>query len=1022
MQIPRTSQVVRARSRHYLVSEVIHGTLAEDATLIRLSCLDDDAAGDPLELLWEREPATEILEDEEVRLGLGLDSPQAFGAWLHALQWSCVTSTEKALFQSPFRAGIAIKPYQLEPLRKALDLPRSNLFIADDVGLGKTIEAGLVLSELMLRQRVERVLVVCPPSVTIQWKEELEQRFGLGFAIYDRDWISARRRERGWGINPWSTHTRFIVSYPMLRGTGLSRDQHLKLLLNLLGDKTPRSMLILDEAHQVAPASGTLYATDTRTTHAIRQLVHRFEHRLFLSATPHNGHSNSFSTLLEMLDPQRFTRGVNVNGPESLAPIMVRRLKRDLRSTVGGLPERLLVDHLLRMPPNAPEIHLGQLLAQYEICYRKTLQLAGVKDLEARALVCVNLHKRLLSSIYAFSRTLEAHAKSALLPAAAQQTTIQPMEDEDNDISEEERNEREEGWVSVATVSVGEEAAEILKQMRHIALQNREQPDIRLRELARWIRENLLTDGRWNRRRLVVFTEYDDTLQWILRQLPELLGISSDDRIGRYTGGLSDRNRQAIKEAFTIDPDRHPLRILLCTDAAREGINLQSHCADLFHFDLPWNPSRVEQRNGRIDRTLQPEAQVRCHYFDLPDRPEDRVLTYMVQKLRRIHEELGSLADVLSERLAARLEGGIRTLDTAEIDRVTAPDAAAMAAVEVLENRGREGGLTGDLRALGKILKDSERHTHYNEEHLRELTDLGLQLAGAAPLQVLGAGRYKLPELGANWADLIDPLRARPPADAPPWFRPAVRPITFSPVETMDGDAVQLHLGHPLIRRLLARFLAPGWAEQQLNRITVLEGPDRRVIAFGRLVLFGPRASRLHEEVVVRSARILSDGSLKLFGEQGTETTFAALSKILESHPRPHPDAQLSDRLRQRATADYRYLWGELRSRGQEAEADARSRLKARADEEATEMLHILERQEQGILRTQTEARQLGLKFTPQLKAEREQLEADLVFMQKRLESLNKEKVSEPASIHRSYEVVLSRFEPLGLVYFWGGS
>ena len=1020
MQIPRASQVVRARSRHYLVSEVVHGPHAGDATLVRMSCLDDDAAGDALELLWEKEPATEILEEEEVRLGLGLDSPQAFGAWLHALQWSCVTSTEKELFQSPFRAGIAIKPYQLEPLRKALDLPRANLFIADDVGLGKTIEAGLVLSELMLRQRVERVLVVCPPSVTLQWKEELEQRFGLGFAIYDREWIAARRRERGWGVNPWATHSRFIVSYPMLRGTGVSRDQHLKLLLNLLGDRSPRSMLILDEAHQVAPASGTLYATDTRTTHAIRQLVKRFEHRLFLSATPHNGHSNSFSTLLEMLDPQRFTRGVKVSGPAELAPVMVRRLKRDLRKTVGGLPERLLVDHCLRLPAEAPEIRLGKMLARYEQLYRVSLEAAGAKDVDARALVCVNLHKRLLSSIVAFSRTLEAHARGAPLPPGAQLPLLTRQEEEEEDLSEEERNEREEGWVVVASVGVQGEAAALLADMRKVAMDYREQPDVRLKELARWIRENLLEDGRWNRRRVVVFTEYDDTLQWMLRHLPGLIGVDGENRIGRYTGGMSDKNRQAIKEAFTVDPDRHPLRILLCTDAAREGINLQSHCADLFHFDLPWNPSRVEQRNGRIDRTLQPEAQVRCHYFDLPDRPEDRVLGYMVRKIQRIHEELGSLADVLSDRIAARLQGGLRGVEQEDIDRLSAPDAAAIAAVEVLESRGQEGGLAGDLKQLTKIFEGSRRHTRYNEDHLRELVDLGLQLAGSPPLQALPEGRYKLPELGESWSDLMDPLRARPPADAPPWFRPPLRPITFSPVESMDADAVQLHLGHPLVRRLLARFLAPGWAEQQLNRLTVLEGPDRRVIAFGRLVLFGPRASRLHEEVVVRSARILADGSLKMMAEQGTETTFARLSDILESHPRPHPDVDLSERLRLRAPGDYRSLWSELRGQGKRAEEEARGLLKHRSEEEAREMLEILERQEQGILRSQSEARQQALRFTAQLKAEREQLESDLVFMQQRLVSLSKEKLTEPEAIRRSYDVHLSRFEPLGLVYFWG--
>src|SRR5690606_7447212 len=138
----------------------------------------------------------------------------------------------------------------------------------------------------------------------------------------------------------------------------------------------------------------------------------------------------------------------------------------------------------------------------------------------------------------------------------------------------------------------------------------------------------------WNGRRVVIFTEYDDTLRWLARQLPLLLDTADvDGRIERYHGGMGDARRDAPKRAFNTHPDVHPLRVLLATDAAREGINLQAHCTDLFHYDLPWNPARVEQRNGRIDRTLQLAPEVYCHYFDLPNRPEDRVLTHMVRKI-----------------------------------------------------------------------------------------------------------------------------------------------------------------------------------------------------------------------------------------------------------------------------------------------------------------------------------------------------------------------------------------------------
>ena len=146
----------------------------------------------------------------------GFDSPRQFAAFLHTLRWHCVTATDPSLFQSPFRAGIRIDAYQMEPLRKALRLPRVNLFIADDTGLGKTIEAGLIARELLLRRKANAIVVAAPPSVMEQWKGELEDRFGLVFEILDRAYLSRMRRERGFGVNPWRTHSRFLVSHNLL--------------------------------------------------------------------------------------------------------------------------------------------------------------------------------------------------------------------------------------------------------------------------------------------------------------------------------------------------------------------------------------------------------------------------------------------------------------------------------------------------------------------------------------------------------------------------------------------------------------------------------------------------------------------------------------------------------------------------------------------------------------------------------------------------------------------------------------
>jgi hypothetical protein len=184
-----------------------------------LHCIEDDAQGEPLEVLWEREVDARLLGASSCSAVAqrGFDQPRLFSAYLHTLRWNCVTATDPRLFQAPYRAGIEVKTYQLEPLRLALGMPRVNLFIADDVGLGKTSEAGLVLRELSMRQKVRRVVIAAPSSVVTQWRDEMNRRFGMPFVIYDRDFVAARRRERGYGVNPWTTHTRFIVSHALLR-------------------------------------------------------------------------------------------------------------------------------------------------------------------------------------------------------------------------------------------------------------------------------------------------------------------------------------------------------------------------------------------------------------------------------------------------------------------------------------------------------------------------------------------------------------------------------------------------------------------------------------------------------------------------------------------------------------------------------------------------------------------------------------------------------------------------------------
>jgi hypothetical protein len=180
--LPRRGDIVVVRHRQYLVDAVHAAPAGPDATRVCLIGLDDDNQGRRTDVLWELELGARVLDQRAELLGAveRLDPPRTFGAYYNALRWNRVTATDARLFQAPFRAGVKLMLHQLTPLKRALDLPRANLMVADDVGLGKTIEAGLVLQELLLRNQVELVVIIAPASACPKWQREMATRFGLG--------------------------------------------------------------------------------------------------------------------------------------------------------------------------------------------------------------------------------------------------------------------------------------------------------------------------------------------------------------------------------------------------------------------------------------------------------------------------------------------------------------------------------------------------------------------------------------------------------------------------------------------------------------------------------------------------------------------------------------------------------------------------------------------------------------------------------------------------------------------------
>jgi hypothetical protein len=1051
--VPIAGDIVHVRQRQFLVTDV-SAPDPDAMTRVQLACLDDDAQGRELEILWELELGARIVSAgaHPFQTVDRLDEPRTFAAYLHALQWSRVTAKDARLFQAPFRAGILPRTYQLTPLMKALELPRVNLFIADDVGLGKTIEAGLVMQEMLLRQRVDWVLIVCPAALTLQWQGEMERRFGLRFEIYNRELVARRRQERGFSINPWSTHHRFIISYQTFR-----RPEYRDPLIHLLGDRRKKSLLVLDEAHTAAPASSNRYGIDSDTTKSIRDLTTRFENRLFLSATPHNGHSNSFSSLLEMLDPQRFLRGTTIESPEILEPVLVRRLKADLREQlVEGFPTRRLVRIALTHdrgrwlqgtsvdggpstsvelgPDDAPELELGELLREYTA-------LVG-SDNKTSGLVFVNLQKRLLSSIEAFARTLEKHAVAVLGEGPSEQDDgIDGFEDEDGRGASADGLDAQD-YATVTAISrrivrpTGH-ALSILKRMREVARKSRHSPDAKVRALLEWIREHQCSsvalggargrNGAWSDRRLILFTEYGHTKGYLRSVLSSAFAGTDygDERVLVFDGGMSERRRALVQDHFNESPDKHPVRILLATDAAREGVNLQGHCADLLHWELPWNPARLEQRNGRIDRTLQPSPEVRCMYFAYPQRAEDRVLETVIRKIDTIQRELGSAAAVVLEQISGALDRGIREDAGARIEAAEELGRARKAAQRELEGaRRKQKRLGKDIADAGKIMEESAAFIAFDADRLREAIDAGLALSGAGPLVAAPSPSeeptlpcFSLPAFGQGWERTLDSVRPpREDGEKPwDWRKRPLLPVCLEPPERLGTDVAHLHLQHPFVQRILGRFLAQGFAAHDLSRVTVA---TPRVLTFARVTLFGAGAARLHDEIVAATATWPDlDAPLEAFGEKRDETLKRLDHLFTESPSLSSISSRVQGRIRGAAPAHFDMLWTELQAEAKSIIQDVTVELRRRGDVEAKALRKILDDQVALAQRTLRDSRQLT--FEELNAEERRQVDDDRRYLQGRLRVLQSEGEREPQALRAIYEVLQTRVEPVGMVYVW---
>lgn len=540
-------------------------------------------------------------------------------------------------------------PHQISAVYEHM-LPRQPLryLLADDPGAGKTIMAGLLIRELLIRGDLKRCLIVCPGSLVEQWQDELGSRFQLPFEILTNDRIEASRSG-----NPFSE-----INLMIARLDKLSRDEDAQLKLA----KSDWDLIVCDESHKMSASFFGGEIKETKRYKLGKLLGGITRNFLLMTATPHNGKEEDFQLFMALLDGDRFEGkfrdGVHVTDVNDL----MRRMVKEQLVTFEGkplFPERCA--YTVPYPLSDDEARLYAEVTDYvRTQFNRAENLAeGRKGTVGFALTV--LQRRLASSpeaIYQSVRRRKERLESRLREEELLRRgrgigngvpTIDPEDLDDAPDSEVEEIEEEVMDSATASQTIPELKAEIaiLADLEKLAQKVRSSGrDRKWEELSSLLQDNAeMFDAHGHRRKLIIFTEHRDTLNYLLHRIRTLLGKA--DAVLAIHGGLGREERKKAEEAFKQDKD---VFILVATDAAGEGINLQrAHL--MVNYDLPWNPNRLEQRFGRIHRIGQTEV---CHLWNLVaegTREGDVYLT-LLRKIDVEREALGgSVFDVLGKAI-----------------------------------------------------------------------------------------------------------------------------------------------------------------------------------------------------------------------------------------------------------------------------------------------------------------------------------------------------------------------------------
>ncbi|NQU26464.1 MAG: SWF/SNF helicase family protein [Candidatus Nealsonbacteria bacterium] len=640
--------------------------------------------------------------------------------------------------------------------------------------------------------------------------------------------------------------------------------------------------------------------------------------------------------------------------------------------------------------------------------------------------VLKTLKKRLFSSLAAFAATLEQHekGKKGSKPSiSVLKQKIDRMEEEyaDDDYYDKVTADAVDAASRLFAEPTDEELA-LLKKMKEWAVGTSAQNDPKVRKLVTWLKHNIRPNKKWSNERVVIFTEYRATQKW-LRNALSTEEFTGGDRLLTMYGGMGSKECEAVKAAFQDSLENSPVRILLATDAASAGLNLQNFCSKIIHYEIPWDPNRIEQRNGRIDRHGQNAKEVVVHYFVAKGYKKRQApassasaanleadldfLMRVAQDVETIREDIDSDDNISANRVEAAMMGREDSPDsTSQADNMVEPVRKILKCERNVAKRAQE---------LLDQYDKTQKELRLSPENIQQVVEVALIVAGQHALVPANEHNRKpaftFPKLDRSWAAC---------AEGSEHPRTCIgRPITFHHAAAKgQDDVVLVHVNHRLVLMALHVLRDQMWSREgrkPLYRITARVVPDQvldtlAVVAHARLVMIGSDIHRLHEEIIMAGG-IITERGFSRMNVRHVEEAMAATAATAKDEEVPQ-------------TMKHRLLgsWNELALPLQQFLAvcmknrtkDLRNTLSEREDKEANDIKAILTELKRAI---EAELNNPEPELPDMTDQEKEQCEFNEMALRERVQAIPEEIERETKAIRARYKDIQSRMFPIAVTF-----